>query len=283
MIMNEIILNEKSLQGQFTSMDEFIDNISPFLSSVRYFMKQEEWSVLKHSGLFRAYITKTEMFYRIRESRTDEARKIKAILCQMSDEPPYWDMEPKQSGSYLENGTEVMGTSIAEASARSGFLLSFPRSSYVDREIELLHEKGQKIVSSITSMQYGRNILYKRGILDITTYLREKYRDTRLSFDEFDSDYGFDDFQKEEIAECLEQFERFVGHESWTGVMRDTSLCYKEYQPSKKDNWFKGSKYEDVRIYKFRCGNPKRCFGYRRGDTFYALRMERDHSISDYG
>ena len=33
----------------------------------------------------------------------------------------------------------------------------------------------------------------------------------------------------------------------------------------------------------FRCKNPKRCFGYREGEKFYVLRMERDHKISDNG
>lgn len=119
--------------------------------------------------------------------------------------------------------------------------------------------------------------------MDIDTYLKERYRGTRLSFEEFDLEYGFSDFEKEEIAECLEYFERFAKHKNWTEVMKDSALRYKEYQPSKKTNWFKGSRYEDVRIDKFRCGNPKRCFGYRKGDVFYALRMERDHSISDNG
>lgn len=36
-------------------------------------------------------------------------------------------------------------------------------------------------------------------------------------------------------------------------------------------------------IYKFRCKNPKRCFGYRKNDVFHVLRMERDHKISDNG
>ena len=41
------------------------------------------------------------------------------------------------------------------------------------------------------------------------------------------------------------------------------------------------SKYSDKRIDKFRCVNPKRCFGYRDNDIFYVLRMGRDQNISD--
>lgn len=281
--MNEIILNEKSLQGQYASMDEFVECIPPFLGSVKYFMKQENWRVLKRSDLFRAHVTKSEMLYKIRENRTDEARKIKGILCQMSDEPPYWDMEPRQSGSYLENGTEMAGTSVAEAAARSGYVLSFPKSAYEDREIEVLHGDERENVSSITSMRYGRNILYQRGFLDIDTYLKEHYRGTRLNFEKFESEYGFCHFEKEEIAECLEYFERFAEHKDWTEIAQDAALRYKEYKPSRKENWFLGSPYEDMTIHKFRCGNPKRCFGFRQGDVFYVLRMERDHSISDKG
>ena len=75
----------------------------------------------------------------------------------------------------------------------------------------------------------------------------------------------------------------FAEHKDWTEIAQDAALRYKEYKPSRKENWFLGSPYEDMTIHKFRCGNPKRCFGFRQGDVFYVLRMERDHSISDKG
>lgn len=72
--------------------------------------------------------------------------------------------------------------------------------------------------------------------------------------------------------------------ESWDRIFEDKGLHYKKYSPSsEKDNWFRGDKYSNLSIDKFRCVNPKRCFGYREYDVFHVLRMERDHSISDKG
>lgn len=283
MIMNDIILNERSLQGQYSSMEEFIALLPEFLKCVRYFMEQDDWEVLKKSDLFLAPVTEEEALFKIRGNRSDAARKIKRILCQMSDEPPYWDIEARQSGSYFDEDVEVSGTSVAEASARTGFVLSFPKSYDADQELMIMHEDEKLRVSSITFPQYRIRCLYHRGFSDIYTYLKECYHGTRLNFEEFDPEYGFEDFEMSEIAECLETFERFAGHESWRDVLQDSALRYKEYQSSKKNNWFRGTVYEQRRIDKFRCGNPKRCFGYRKDDIFYVLRMERDHSISDYG
>lgn len=283
MVMNEIILNEKSLQGQYTSMDEFADSIPQFLKCVGYFMKREDWQIWKRSDLFQAPVTKREAFFNIRGNCSDAVRRMKGFLCQMSDEPPYWDLEPRQCGNYLEGEKDVTGTSLAEASARTGVVLSFPKSSYEDKEIELLHDGKKERIDSFTSVRYSTCSLYKNGYLSIEEYLKEHYHGTRLCFDEFDFTYGFAEFEKDEIEECLESFERFIGHENWTEIIKDPSLRYKEYRASEKENWFKNSKYKDTTIHKFRCGNPKRCFGYRKDDIFYALRMERDHSISDNG
>lgn len=281
--MNEIILNENSLCGQYASMDEFYRDILPFLSNVQYFVGDVSWEVLKKSDLFQRPVTKNERFFRIRGDRSDAARKIKGLLCRLSDEPPYWDVDSRQKGIFHADGRDVTGSSVAEAAARTGFLLSFPQSAYEDRELTVTQEEKEYRVTSITTPSYRTEQLYQRGFINIYTYLRERFRGTRLNFDEFDVSYGFDSFEKDEVAECIRDFERFAGHADWQEIKADLSLYCKEYQPSPKENWFRGIKYVDMTIYKFRCGNPKRCFGYRKGDVFYALRMERDHKISDKG
>lgn len=283
MTMSEIIINERSLQGQYRDMEEFFDCLPGFLRCVRYFVDQEGWKILRRSDLFQALVTPKDALYQIRGNRSDAARKFKGQILKLTDEPPYWDVEPKQQGRYMEGETDVSGTSLAEAAERTGFVLSFPKTIYEDCSVKLMHGDVTKMVYSITSTRYRTQQMFATGHLDIYTYLMERFRGTRLSFEKFDPAYGFSDFEQDEIMECLESFERFVAHESWTSLKQDVALHYKEYRPSKKDNWFKGSVYEKENIHKFRCGNPKRCFGYREGDVFYVLRMERDHSISDNG
>ena len=66
--------------------------------------------------------------------------------------------------------------------------------------------------------------------------------------------------------------------------MEDKSLEYKKYNPSSpKDNWFKGVKYHGKTIMKFRFSDVLRGFGYRKGDSFKVIRLERTHKVSDKG
>ena len=126
--------------------------------------------------------------------------------------------------------------------------------------------------------------MYQRKEITINEYINVRYKNTRLNFSKLEDGFGFEILEKKEIEDCIESFERFANHENWENLNHDRSLNYKEYSPSsKKDNWFSETEYKDKKIYKFRCGNPKRCFGYREQDQFYVLRIEKDHKISDNG
>lgn len=127
-------------------------------------------------------------------------------------------------------------------------------------------------------------ILFQRKEITINEYINTRYKNTRLNFSRLEEDFGFESLEKNEIEDCIESFDRFVDHENWENLNRDRSLNYKEYSPSsKKDDWFRNTEYSGKKIYKFRCANPKRCFGYRENDQFYVLRIERNHKISDKG
>ena len=137
---------------------------------------------------------------------------------------------------------------------------------------------------SVYSYDYLEEYLWKNKETDIYDYLKARYIDRRLDFSKFEKEYGFLDFSQSEIEDCIEAFDRFEEAEGWDEIVRDRTLNFKRYSPaSNKDDWFRKSEFKDKKIYKFRCKNPKRCFGYREGEKFYVLRMERDHKISDNG
>ena len=58
-----------------------------------------------------------------------------------------------------------------------------------------------------------------------------KYEGTRLDFTSLEEGYGLKNFEKSEIQDCLESFDRFVTHESWEDIAGDTGLYYKSYEP----------------------------------------------------
>ena len=180
---------------------------------------------------------------------------------------------------------DVSGTSIAEAAEARGVLFSFPLEKFTDKNLNIIkNERDMLDVFSVSSMKHFNEWLWENEDIDIYNYLSCRYDATRLNFSRLEREYGFDDFEKDEVYDCIRTFDKFVQLEDWNAVFQDKALVYKKYLPSSKGkNWFLTSEYSDKQIDKFRCVNPKRCFGYREKGIFYVLRMERDHSISDNG
>ena len=96
-----------------------------------------------------------------------------------------------------------------------------------------------------------------------------------------EEDVGFIRLQFTDIYGTLD---KVVQHESFETMAKDDGLEYKKYTPKQKGkNWFSSAKYRNKCIMKIRCNDIIRAFGYRKGDQFKILRIERDHKISNYG
>ena len=286
--MDKIYLNEMSLDGQFSSMEAFIDSCDPMIKCLNFINKQNE-KVYKHSTFYKQKITQKKTFNDLRGAKGDKARKLKILLLSTTDNPPFWDEEDHFAqdleSTYIYNKQDVSATSVAEAAEERGMLLSFSHDQYRDCKVAVKkNDQHLADIHSVYSTVYMSDRLLQKQEIEIHDYLKMKYEGTRLDFTSLEAGYGLENFEKSEIQDCLESFDRFVTHESWEDIAGDTGLYYKSYEPaSKSDNWFHGAKYKDLDIYKFRCKNPKRCFGYRKNDVFHVLRMERDHKISDNG
>lgn len=287
--MDKIYLNELSLAGQFKDMEGFLDASIPLMKCLKLIQKHQG-KIYKQSTFYKRTITRSgKTLNDLRGVYGDKARKLKSLLLGTTDSPPFWDTEENrtqdQAADYICNGEKVGETSIAEAAENQAMLLSFLHSEYEDRNLKVL--KNGKLLASVASAvnpAYLAEELWKNRQIIIKEFLCVKYDGTRLNFTKLDEEYGLEQFEAVELKECLEAFQRFVSHDNWNDILTDRSLCYKKYSPSEKEkDWFNRTEYRDYAIDKFRCGNPKRCFGYRENDVFYVLRMERDHSISDNG
>lgn len=286
--MEKVYLNELSLDGQFQDIDQFLDDSMPVIRCLKY-MNGQGIEVSKPTNFYNQRITQDKTFNDLRGVRTDKARRLKSLLLSTTDNPPYWDNEEtlKQdlSAKYFLGTIDVTATSIAEASEDEKIVLSFLHTDYANRELEVIkNDEDHLNVISVYSYEYLSEYLWKHKEVDIYDYLKAKYDKTRLDFSKFEPEYGFSEFSEEEIEDCIEAFNRFEKAVDWEEISNDSTLHYKRYSPSsKRKDWFRKSHYHDKNIYKFRCKNPKRCFGYRDGEKFYVLRMERDHKISDNG
>jgi len=91
---------------------------------------------------------------------------------------------------------------------------------------------------------------------------------------------GPDQLKESEYKQLLGTLDKFVQHESWDTIDRDDGLEYKKYRGAGKKNYFAG--YSQT-IMKFRYSEKQRVFGYRKGDRFRVILIERDHKISNNG
>lgn len=293
MNMNEVFINESSLEGQYEDVEEFLEKNTEFLKCANWFRKHSEvWKIWKKSTLYDADITKDKKFYQLRgykvntdKSTNDLMRKMKITLSQIEEEPPFWDLEQiKQVGIYKVDNRDITGTSLAEAAARESFVVSFYNIFYLDCVLKIMNNDIEKNIYSIHTKKGLSQYLFERKLIDADSFVKMYFAGTRINFTKLDPEYGLNQLQKAEVKECINNFQRFAQAENWDKIYTDPTLVYKEYQPaSDKNNWFRNTEYNEKHIDKFRCINPKRCFGYREGEIFYALRIERDHKISDYG
>lgn len=290
--MNKIFINECSLQGQYDTLEEFINRNADFVKCLNWLYKHNTtWKIYKKNNLYHSQVTKDHKFYDLRQIKIqtekntkDILRKMKSLLLKLQEEPPFWNDEAvTQDGTYYWNDEDISGTSIAEAAAQRAKMLSFYHPSYCDVLMSVKHETEEVTVSSISTYQWFVKELYDCKQIEPDVFLKLYFAGTRLNFSKLEAGYGLEGFEKSEIKDCMKTFERFVNHSTWADIYKDSALVYKDYSPSAKENWFRDSEFRDKKIDKFRCINPKRCFGYKEGDTFYALRIERDHSISDNG
>lgn len=286
--MNKIYLNELSLEGQFREVDDFLDAALPVMKCLK-FVTEKNMQINKHSTFYSQKITKDKTWNDLRGMRGDKVRRMKSLLLSTTDTPPYWDCQPelKQdlAAEYIYEGNDITATSLAEAAEDKGILLSFPHEAYDDRILKIVKDKEIDFaVPSAGTLKYLAEQLRESRQISFQEYLCARYEGTRLDFQELESEYGFQNFEEEEIRDCIQTFDKFVQMDKWNDIFSDRGLHYKKYAPaSDRFDWFREEKYADKTIDKFRCINPKRCFGYREEDIFHVLRMERDHKISDHG
>lgn len=148
MSMSELYINEKSLDGQFQSFEEFLDNSLNFVRCLEWFRKSgTSWRILKKSNLYTSKITKEQHFYDLRSYRVssekntnDILRKLKSSLLLLQNDPPFWDVENiVQNGEYYLDGINITGSSIAEAIAKDGAVLSFNHRLYHDIDLKVIN------------------------------------------------------------------------------------------------------------------------------------------------
>lgn len=140
--MDGIIINELSLNGQFLDSRDFWKNgMPPFHKALQDALSHGVGYLFKQGSFFVAQATPDKTLHDLLtapETRIiDEARLYKSTLARAICNP-FWDEAPQQDShaQYSVGETDVSGSSIAEAAARSVCLLSLSDPGM--RSIQLL-------------------------------------------------------------------------------------------------------------------------------------------------
>ena len=276
----DFLLNELSLQGQFDSTDSFLKSLPCTVKCIELIHQNANMPIYKTEDFYKCSITQDMKLCDLKNYQiSDELLQFKIKLDNEIYEEPVWDTDPYHDieQKFFWDGEDVSATSLAEAVARKGALLSFFLDEFRDCVLNICKNEEKHDIVSVHSPQYLTEQYGKLLNVDRKTWLLLRYEGSRIDCSLLEDKYGADILEKNE-------FKELVRRESWEAIAIDDGLEYKKYSPENEEkNWFSGGKYKGKTIMKFRYSKVMRCFGYRKGDRFRILRIERDHKISDNG
>lgn len=286
--MDGIIINELSLNGQFWDSRDFWKNgMPPFHKALQDALSHGVGYLFKQGSFFAAQATPDKTLHDLLtapETRIiDEARLYKSTLARAICNP-FWDEAPQQDSNvqYSVGETDVSGSSIAEAAARSVCLLSFIRSGYEKHPVVVTKDKEPIEVDNIWKEKQLHSILFERGELSLEKYITIRFSGGKLDFSLIDDTLGFSLIDGENQNEFIDSFRKFEELD-WSAIATDNGLDYKPYNKNKKNKRYFSDEQWKKGIKKFRITQRNRCFGYVENSVFYVLRFDLDHELSDVG
>lgn len=283
----DFLLNEKSLFGQFQSTEDFLHTLPANLRCFDLVKSQGKGQIWKITDFYKCQITPDMKVGDLQRCKiTDALLKLRLVLDKEIRTEPYWDLAPSHDygNIYWMDGEDVSATAVAEAAERGIGVLSFDSPAYSDRKLVIEKNEAQFYVHSVYRPRYLVEHFAEGMGLDGDECLRARYEGTRIDCTLLEREYGTRILERREYDLLIDTLDKFVNHESWESIGTDDGLEYKKYSPaSNRENWFFNTPYRDKTIMKFRFSRKMRCYGFRKGERFRLLRLERDHKESDKG
>ncbi|MBE0392844.1 hypothetical protein [Flavobacterium sp. PL002] len=286
----EILINELSLHGQFNNIEEFINiSLNKFIK-IYSLLDIHNIQPLKKYNFYSANITPNETFSLLltlkdKNGVSDEVRKFKRIADKCINEP-YWEIDIKHNpdDEFKWGDKIVSNTSLAEAYARNSSLISFIPSSFNTDFIDITScNISKKISNFYNSLELAKH-LYDNKKITFQKYCNLIFKDSKLCFDKTNKSQSFDlinDINDEN--EFLNSFHLF-NDMTWSNILSQSGkgknkvgLAFEKYH---NQNYFKNY-FPLTEVYKFRCSQKFRAYGYRIGDIFHILEFDLTHKLSD--
>lgn len=281
--MVDVCMNELSLNGQYTSVDECIQKgVFPVIEVLRC-MEQASWQLHKSRSLYLQIVTSSgvtlyDVLVGHKTRQKDEIRRFKLLLSKILSDP-YWEESPLHSSltDYRHGNDSVVNTSLAEACERDKFLLSFWHTNYLSSEILIQKNDISVILHNCYDIDSYYDVLKLRRTLSIEESIKCMFRNTKLDFSSIDHDNGFNLIELQDESLFIDAFRVFT-ESSWVDIYRSDGLDYKEFTNRQKN---KISIFRSKKIHKFRITQKYRCFGEVINGVFHVLMFDLTHKLSD--
>ena len=186
----EILINELSLDGQFSSINDFIEKgLRPFIAVLKDINREANnaHSLHKKQDFWQFKFTSCNTIHDIIKIKNpyenEEIRQFKSLLQQKLFSPPYWDAAPMHSriNRYSHKGNDIKGSSLAEACERDKVVVSFRHDEF--REMQLVISKNDIDLELDNLFGEGQfaQLLSQRGII-VNFTLRNHSRFKKTSY-----------------------------------------------------------------------------------------------------
>ena len=149
------ILNERSLHGQFKTMEEFLRSLESNLHCFRLVRCQKDGEIRKIADFYKCQVTENQKLGDLKEyPRSDALSRLRIALDKEMRTEPYWDLSPAHDYGmpYWMGKEDVAATAVAEAVERKESLLSFQSAIYSDTQLSIKWNGGEYYVASIYHM-----------------------------------------------------------------------------------------------------------------------------------
>lgn len=144
----DIILNDKSLDGQFSSIDDFTDSVFEHTIPILNLMDEKKMRLLKSQDTYNGQVTEDRTLielFRI-QSNSPELTMLKKLLVAKLCEEPFWedDCRSDKTAIYSLDKVELEKPNcITEAFERNGMLLSFQHDKFLKGTLSI--EKNGRV------------------------------------------------------------------------------------------------------------------------------------------
>jgi len=172
----EVLINELSLDGQFTMIPQFVESgLIPFVALLKE-LNTGKNVLLKKQDFWNSRITSTNNLCDVLSQKLDVTTRFKSILSNLIAEP-FWESSQKHNhkDDYEHNQKKISGTSLAESCEREKIVISFRHTNFSVVKLNISKNKVPINLDNLFSKEHYIEIAYNKKEIDKCEYFEKKF------------------------------------------------------------------------------------------------------------